>query len=96
MFDAHQAHECATVSDKSSAGSRREHEVDDHPHAIKRPNTSAVGLQQVYLDSVDNLRLDDARPPVVPPLFQGSAVLVRICSPSGPSVISAEEISSAW
>jgi hypothetical protein len=35
-------------------------------HAIKRPNSSAVGLQQVYLDSVDNLRLGDARPPLVP------------------------------
>jgi hypothetical protein len=40
---------------------------------------SAIGLQQVYLDSVDNLRLGDARPPLVPQgLFEGSAVLVRI------------------
>ena len=43
------------------------------------PSSSAVGLQKVYLDSVDNLRLGEAGPPLVPQApFEGSAVLVRI------------------
>ena len=42
-------------------------------------SSSAVGLQQVYLDRVDNLRLGEAGPPLVPQaLFEGSAALVRI------------------
>jgi hypothetical protein len=65
------------------------------------PSSSAVGLQKVYLDSVDNLRLGEAGPPFVPQApFEGSAVLVRIaglnCSPSGSSMISTDDISSAF
>jgi hypothetical protein len=61
---------------------------------LSAQHSSAVGLQQVYLDNVDNLRLGDARPPLVPQaLFEGSAVLVRI---GRSSVISAEDISLAF
>ena len=48
-------------------------------HAIKCPTYFSSRVAAGLLDSVDNLRLGDARPPLVPQaLFEGSAVLVRI------------------
>ena len=70
-------HHAAPTGRLSPAGASTELTIIQH--AIKCPTFFSSRVAAVYLDSVDNLRLGDARPPLVRQvLFEGSAVLVRI------------------